>query len=107
MIRSKQDALAEMMCLQADAHVLLARPLQTDADLRQAELARTKWLLRVKKALHELMGDSAGLVRLSSTPLEPEGPVRTLSDEVRSFHQTVLEHVTVIDKVSRLLKKIA
>lgn len=107
MLRSKQDALAEMMCLQADAHVLLARPLETQADLRQAELARAKWLLRVKKALHELMGDSAGLIRLSSTPLEPKGPVMTFADEVRSFHQTVLEHVSVIDKVSLLLKKLA
>jgi hypothetical protein len=107
MIRSKQDALAEMTVLQADAHALLALPLLSEADLRQAEAERAKWLLRVKKALHELMGDSAGLVRLNSQPIEPDGPTMTLEDEICQFQQTVLEHATVIGKVSQLLKHLA
>jgi hypothetical protein len=103
MLKSKHDAVQALTNLVAEARVLLALPLETELQLRLADAQRMAWQLQVKKVLHEMLGDSAGLVRLASPGLEPDAP----QDPARTFQRTVLEHVVILDKLGLLLRQLA
>lgn len=104
---SKDAALSGLQAQSNLGRRLLARPVQTEADLAEVTAARLEWALANKKLLHQIFGDAAGQVRFPHDPHDgPRALHPSFPDRVREYQQLMIDGLMDLDRVIKAMRAV-